>query len=264
MDPAAPLLFFDSGVGGLSVLGPTRALLPNAPIVYAADNAGFPLRQAQRGGDRGARPGAARPAGRALPPAARGDRLQHRLDHRARPCPRRARHSGGRHRPGDQAGGGNVEEPRDRRARHRSDRPPALCRRSRRASSRPTARSIRHGSPELVELAEAKLAGEAVDPQAVAAAVRPIARQPTATRSTRSSSPAPISRCSPTSWPRPFPASTFVDGGPGIARRIAWLTQGQPWPAAPPPGIAVFTGGPPSPALADALKRFGLDRIETL
>src|SRR4051794_2367840 len=40
--PAAPLLFFDSGVGGLSVLGPTRALLPNAPIVYAADNAGFP------------------------------------------------------------------------------------------------------------------------------------------------------------------------------------------------------------------------------
>ena len=42
MDPAAPLLFFDSGVGGLSVLGPTRALLPNAPIVYAADSAGFP------------------------------------------------------------------------------------------------------------------------------------------------------------------------------------------------------------------------------
>ena len=30
MDPAAPLLFFDSGVGGLSVLQPTRELLPNA------------------------------------------------------------------------------------------------------------------------------------------------------------------------------------------------------------------------------------------
>src|SRR5437588_255933 len=39
---AAPLLFFDSGVGGLSVLEPTRALLPDAPIVYAADNGGFP------------------------------------------------------------------------------------------------------------------------------------------------------------------------------------------------------------------------------
>ena len=42
MDPAAPLLFFDSGVGGLSVLGPTRELLPTAPIVYAADSGGFP------------------------------------------------------------------------------------------------------------------------------------------------------------------------------------------------------------------------------
>src|SRR5215218_4284485 len=42
MNPAAPILFFDSGVGGLSVLAPTRALLPKAPIVYAADSAGFP------------------------------------------------------------------------------------------------------------------------------------------------------------------------------------------------------------------------------
>ncbi len=42
MDASAPILFFDSGVGGLSVLGPTRELLPNAPIVYAADSAGFP------------------------------------------------------------------------------------------------------------------------------------------------------------------------------------------------------------------------------
>src|SRR3954453_1941967 len=42
MNADAPLLFFDSGVGGLSVLGPTRALLPDAPIVYCADSAGFP------------------------------------------------------------------------------------------------------------------------------------------------------------------------------------------------------------------------------
>jgi glutamate racemase len=42
MNPEAPLLFFDSGVGGLSVLEPTRALLPNAPIVYVADSAAFP------------------------------------------------------------------------------------------------------------------------------------------------------------------------------------------------------------------------------
>src|SRR6059058_413768 len=42
MNPTAPILFFDSGVGGLSVLAPTLKLLPNAPIVYAADSAGFP------------------------------------------------------------------------------------------------------------------------------------------------------------------------------------------------------------------------------
>src|SRR3546814_9371084 len=38
----APILFFDSGLGGLTVLGPTRALLPTAPFVYAADYAGLP------------------------------------------------------------------------------------------------------------------------------------------------------------------------------------------------------------------------------
>src|SRR3546814_861829 len=37
-----PILFLDSGMGGLSVLEPTRKLLPNAPIVYVADNGGFP------------------------------------------------------------------------------------------------------------------------------------------------------------------------------------------------------------------------------
>lgn len=43
--PDAPILFFDSGLGGLTVLGPTRALLPTAPIVYAADYAGLPYGQ---------------------------------------------------------------------------------------------------------------------------------------------------------------------------------------------------------------------------
>ena len=49
-----------------------------------------------------------------------------------------------------------------------------------------------------------------------------------------------------------WPGVTLVDGGPGIARRIAHLTAGQPWPEQPPPGIAVFTA-PPPPALAAAL-----------
>ena len=42
MNANSPLLFFDSGVGGLSVLERTRAILPNAPIVYVADSAGYP------------------------------------------------------------------------------------------------------------------------------------------------------------------------------------------------------------------------------
>lgn len=42
MDAAAPLLFFDSGVGGLSVLAEVRKLLPDAPVIYAADNGGLP------------------------------------------------------------------------------------------------------------------------------------------------------------------------------------------------------------------------------
>ncbi|MGZ8283735.1 MAG: glutamate racemase, partial [Allosphingosinicella sp.] len=42
MASARPLLVFDSGVGGLSVLRAIRELLPQAPIVYAADSAGFP------------------------------------------------------------------------------------------------------------------------------------------------------------------------------------------------------------------------------
>lgn len=38
----APVLLFDSGVGGLSVLDALRQVLPDAPVIYAADNAGLP------------------------------------------------------------------------------------------------------------------------------------------------------------------------------------------------------------------------------
>src|SRR3712207_7605001 len=34
-----------------------------------------------------------------------------------------------------------------------------------------------------------------------------------------------------------FPGVGYVDGGPGIARRIAYLTRGQPWPAKAPDGL---------------------------
>lgn len=41
-DPSAPILLFDSGVGGLSVLAELRRALPQAHVIYAADMAGLP------------------------------------------------------------------------------------------------------------------------------------------------------------------------------------------------------------------------------
>ncbi|MCR4268979.1 glutamate racemase [Nitratireductor sp. ZSWI3] len=37
-----PILFFDSGIGGLSVVKEARILLPDRPYVYVADDAAFP------------------------------------------------------------------------------------------------------------------------------------------------------------------------------------------------------------------------------
>jgi glutamate racemase len=42
MTEPRPILFFDSGMGGLSVMAPTARLLPRAPLVYVADSAGYP------------------------------------------------------------------------------------------------------------------------------------------------------------------------------------------------------------------------------
>jgi glutamate racemase len=41
-EPAAPILLFDSGVGGLTVYDALREVLPQAPVIYAADLAGLP------------------------------------------------------------------------------------------------------------------------------------------------------------------------------------------------------------------------------
>ncbi len=41
-DPSSPILLFDSGVGGLTVYDALRAVLPQAPVIYAADLAGLP------------------------------------------------------------------------------------------------------------------------------------------------------------------------------------------------------------------------------
>ena len=40
--PSGPVLVFDSGLGGLTVLAAIRAARPGMPVVYVADDAGFP------------------------------------------------------------------------------------------------------------------------------------------------------------------------------------------------------------------------------
>lgn len=42
MNPDSPILLFDSGVGGLTVYDGLRKVLPDAPVIYAADLAGLP------------------------------------------------------------------------------------------------------------------------------------------------------------------------------------------------------------------------------
>src|SRR3982751_6484646 len=173
MNPSAPILFFDSGVGGLSVLQPTRALLPYAPIVYAADSAGFPY------GKRSEAEIASRvPAllGRLV------ERFHPRLaviacntastvalDHARSaldlpivgtvPAIKPAAEMSRTRVIGVLGTEATVRQPYvdDLAVRFAAD-----C------------ILIRHGSPELVELAEAKLAGENVSVEAVAAAAQPM------------------------------------------------------------------------------------------
>ncbi len=40
--PTSPILLFDSGLGGLSVLEEVSRAVPDAPVIYAADTAGLP------------------------------------------------------------------------------------------------------------------------------------------------------------------------------------------------------------------------------
>ena len=262
MDPNAPILFFDSGVGGLSVLEPTLKLLPNAPIVYAADSAGFPY------GKRSEAEIASRvPAllGRLV------ERFHPRLaviacntastialDHVRSaldvpvvgtvPAIKPAAEMSKSRVIGVLGTEATVRQPYvdDLAARFAAD-----C------------TIVRHGSPELVELAEAKLAGVEVGIDAVRSAAAPMFDAPKgATIDTV------VLAC--THFPllkdelnAAFPDVNYVDGGEGIARRIAYLTREQPWPAAPSEGLMLFTSAARTPALA-ALARYGIGEIRIL
>jgi glutamate racemase len=266
VDPAsAPVLFFDSGVGGLSILAPARALLPAMPVVYAADNAGFPY------GIKTEAEIAARV------PALLG-RLVERYHPRmvviacntastiALPVVRAAL---------DVPVVGTVP----------AIKPAAIASRSRVIGVLGTEATVRqpyvdqlaaehgadclvlrHGSAELVAYAEARLRGEPEDPAIPAGALHGLLDQPGGERMDMvvlACTHFPLVQDELTAAaPRPL---QFLDGAKGIARRIAHLNGDQPWPVTPQQGIAVFTRMDPDiEALRPALLAHGLMQVNAL
>ncbi len=261
MDPSAPILFFDSGVGGLSVLAPTRELLPNAPIVYAADSAGFPY----------GRRSEAEIASRV--PALLGrlvERFHPRLaviacntastialDHVRSALDLPVVGTVPAIKPAAEISKTRVIGVLGTEATVRQPYVDDLA-----AKFAPDCTLIRHGSPELVELAEAKLAGEEIDAEAVRAATQPMFDASDGERIDTV-----VLAC--THFPlldeelrAAFPDVTYVDGGRGIARRIASLTREQPWPPMPTEGLMVLTSAARVPSLASLMK-FGIGEIHT-
>jgi len=259
-----PLLLFDSGVGGLSVLAATQALLPQAPLVYVADSAGFPY------GTKSEFEIAARV------PALLG-RLAERYDPRliviacntastialgavraaldvpivgTVPAIKPAAEISETRVIGVLGTDATVRQPYvdDLAARFAGD-----C------------VVLRHGSAALVELAEAKLHGEKRPIADYRAAIAGLFDQPGGERID-----VVVNAC--THFPlvgdelaeaAPHPVR-FVDGATGIARRVAYLTEGQDWPETPL-HRAVFTRfGDAERHLAPALARYGINRAESL
>ena len=262
MDANSPLLFLDSGVGGLSVLEPTRALLPNAPFIYVADNAGYPY------GKRSEAEIASRiPAllGRLV------ERFHPRLaviacntastialDHVRFALDLPVVGTVPAIKPATELSKTRVIGVLGTEA---TVRQPYVDNLAQRFAVDCTI--IRHGSPELVDLAEAKLAGNEVSFEAVRAAAQPMFDDADGDR-------IDVGVLACTHFPllreelqTAFPAVEWIDGGPGIARRIAYLTREQPWPADPGQGLIVFTAEPRSPLLGN-LARFGLIDVRTL
>jgi len=264
MDATRPLLVFDSGVGGLSVLDAVRRRLPTAPIVYVADSGGFPYGTKTE-----------------AEIAARVPALLGRLVERYRPrliviaCNTASTIALAAVRAAlDLPIVGTVP----------AIKPAALASQTRAIGVLGTDATVRqpyvdrlaaefasdclvlrHGSARLVELAEAALRGDPGDPvdykrvmdglfglpggDRVDTVVLACTHFPLVADQLAAASPHPV---------------RFVDGAEGIARRVAHLTDGQPWPDAAPEGVAVFTSDIDATPLRPALATRGLSRIERL
>ncbi|MCV0382123.1 MAG: glutamate racemase [Erythrobacter sp.] len=260
-DPTAPILLFDSGVGGLTVLGELRALLPQASVIYAADIAGLPY------GAKSEAEVAARVSGLL---GRMAERWQPRLICIA--CNTASTIALGMVRdvletpivgtvPAIKPGAaltrsgvfGLLGTEATIRQRYVDDLETRFAGGS---------RLIRHGANALVPLAEAKLRGERVDRAAVARAVEGLTGHEDG-----AAIDTVILAC--THFPllreelqEAFgPRVAFVDGAQGIARRIAFLTQGQDFERSAP-DFAVTTGDVTDFArLAGAFAEYGIEDL---
>ncbi len=261
-DPASPILLFDSGVGGLSVLAEVRKLLPEAPIIYAADNAGLPY-----GGKTEAEI------------AARVCGLLGRMAERYHPrliciaC--------------NTASTIALAMVRDVLAvpivgTVPAIKPAALMTKTgvigllgTKATIRQAyvdrleaefasdKRLLRFAAPELVMAAEAKLRGQAVDPAVIENAVQGLRSQ-----SGGDAIDTVVLAC--THFPLLLEELTyafgadvsFVDGAQGIARRIAYLTRGQVFRRVRPDFALCTRDEEDFAALAPKMKSAGIERIQ--
>ncbi|MEH6791327.1 glutamate racemase [Parasphingorhabdus sp.] len=260
-----PLLFFDTGVGGLSVLAETIKLLPNAPIVYAADYAGLPYGMKSE-----AELSARIPAllGRLveryrpqLATIACNTASTIALDHVRSALDIPVVGTVPAIKPAGQTSRTGVIGLLGTRATIRQPYVDRLA-----ADFAADKILLRHAAPELVYAAEAKLRGEPVDTGTIAAALAGLLDQPDGDRMDTvilACTHFPLLRAElAVAAPRPI---DFIDGAEGIARRVAYLTRDSAWPATKPDGIFVTTGDvSAAAAYRPAFKKFGIRRFEKL
>ena len=262
MDASAPILLFDSGVGGLTVLAELRKLLPQAPVIYFADTAGLPY------GEKTEAEIAARVAG-----------LLGRLSERYSPrlitiaCNTASTIALGMVREVLNVPiVGTVPAIKPAAAMTKTG---AIGLLGTAATIRQGYvdrleaefgnghRLIRHAAPDLVQAAETVLRGGTPDPAVFEAAAQGLRSQPDGAEIDTV-----VLACTHFPLLEPQlaaafgPGVRFVHGAEGIARRIAFLTRGQPFERTAP-DLALFTGDPDQFAhLVPALRRYGLERVE--
>lgn len=242
IDADAPLLFFDSGIGGMSVVRAVRVALPQAPVIYAADYAGLPYGTKSE-----------------AEIAARVPALLGRLVERFRPrlvtiaCNTACTIALGHVRAAlDVPVVGTVPAIKPAAEVTKTGvigllgtaatiRQPYVDRLEAEFAGNMTL--LRHAAPELVQAAEEKARGETVNPTVYAAAISGLLSQ-----SGGAQMDVVILGCTHFPLVQGELAEAagehirFVDGAAGIARRICSLTNGHVWPDKPGSGTFVTTG----------------------